>query len=616
MDRRGYAAILGFAGLAYYLYLIQQRRKKPAAKAARSCGHEPIVNVFFGSQTGTAESFAKQLVEEANIELGLNWPDAKSVESIENWNAFFTTSSSNVFIIFLLSTYGEGDPSDDACKFDEWLKASACTDMKGINFAIFGLGNKQYALYNEMAKRTEKNLTRIGASQICKTGFGDDNKDIEQDFCSWKDQNLWRSLLSKIGLDYNHLKSVSASVLVRNPIDKCLLDLHISEKRSKLPFDATVQSFGGSDLLSKQFFSSNIVPVTKVVQLCAGKVQVDLDISKVPSLRYRSGDTLDVIPLNKREDWETLLSLYGLQEKKDFMISFTRKKSVNKTTVKKPFPTPCGLQTAIQKYLDLHGSPSRAFIRDIALVSGHSMEESERIADDVKKVSQNEVWTVIRILNEKFHNISKYISFSDLIQLLPKQKSRAYSICSSPLEDPKTISVVISRVDDRALASVYLSEIVKPNELVSVSLKQGSFRLPNLTSQPVIMIAVGTGIAPFRAFMVELIKRNRCKSAVLFFGCRSSSEWIYRKEMEDFQAHGGTLHVAFSRENKDGNVVYVQDLIRSEATMLKTLVDNNSIVYVCGSTKMGMSVMEEFDRSIADVSELRVQKRYCEELWG
>ena len=86
--------------------------------------------------------------------------------------------------------------------------------------------------------------------------------------------------------------------------------------------------------------------------------------------------------------------------------------------------------------------------------------------------------------------------------------------------------------------------------------------------------------------------------------------------MEDFQAHGGTLHVAFSRENKDGNVVYVQDLIRSEATMLKTLVDNNSIVYVCGSTKMGMSVMEEFDRSIADVSELRVQKRYCEELWG
>lgn len=602
-------------GIGMYALIRSSKRVDVPPKFER----KRAMHVLFGSQTGTAESFAKELVEEAIVDLGLEdcFQEPRSLDSITDFTSFFSKVDEKIYIILLLSTYGEGDPSDDASAFNEWLINTPSDDQgmfAHIQYAVFGLGNKQYALYNEMAKRTDKNLKRIGATKIASTGFGDDNSDIEQDFSVWRSNNLWKSLLPHItGTDYDTVKACP-NLVVRNPIEKCFLDLHIAEKRSKLPFDATVQSFG-ADLLSKQFFAFNLVPVTHVESLCRGKAHVNVDIAKVPSLKYRSGDTLEILPINKPQDVHFVLSLYGLETKNDHMITFTRKKTVCKTTVKKPFPTPCNLHAAVQKYVDLNGSPSRAFIRDIALVCGHNTEEAEKIAEDIKKSSQNEVWTVVGILRKKFPQISNFISFSDLMQLLPKQKCRAYSICSSPLVDSKQISIVVSRVDEHALASVYLTDEIKRNDLLSVTLRQGAFRLPTLPSQPIIMVAVGTGFAPFRAFLAELKLKNRCKNATLFFGCRVESEWIYRSEMEEFKSLGGTLHIAFSR-GSPGKVVYVQDLIRGESDSLIELIRRNAVVYVCGSTGMGLSVMKQFDSSIADVADLRTQKRYFEELWG
>ena len=74
------------------------------------------------------------------------------------------------------------------------------------------------------------------------------------------------------------------------------------------------------------------------------------------------------------------------------------------------------------------------------------------------------------------------------------------------------------------------------------------------------------------------------------------------------------LHVAFSREGSEK--VYVQNLLMGQAEVVKSLVGRNAVVYVCGSTQMGLAVMDVFNRHIADVDELRTHKRYVEELWG
>ena len=619
-----------FAGVAVVgltsALLVWLRRKRRAAVTELPSTHSTLstseetkshqkIHIFFGSQTGTAESFARELAEEAIGDFDLEVNDAGSAESVEtvkNWAEFFTSFSAEqkiLNIVFLLSTYGEGDPSDDAVAFDEYLSScSSETDLSHVKFAVFGLGNRQYALFNAMAKRVDKNLEKLGAKRVCSLGLGDDNADIESDFQEWKNTEFWSNFLHKcFGIDATHARE---NRVTRDPRDKILLEMKIAEKRGQLPFDATVHSSGG-DVLSKAFFASNIVPVVSVTRLCQGKTQIDVDISKVPSLRYRAGDTLEVLPLNRKDDVEWVMQKYNLSSEN--FLTFTKKKGVAKLTVKKPFATPCTVSQALSRYVDLNGRPSRAVVRDLALLMGHSMEEAEKLAEETRQ--RLGVFTVRNLLETIFEGFENEISIGELIQILPKQKMRAYSICSSPLVDAKKISIVVSRVDDFSLASVFLSDTVKVNDTMLVNLRQGTFRLPALPAQPVIMICAGTGFAPFRAFIAELKLRSRISrdKSLLFFGCRSRTEWIYREEMEEFETLGGTLHVAFSRE---GEKEYVQQKVEKNLTVLSDLINGrNGIVYVCGSTAMGLAVMDVINR-IASIDDLRTEKRYVEELWG
>jgi sulfite reductase alpha subunit-like flavoprotein len=454
-------------------------------------------------------------------------------------------------------------------------------------------------------------LVSLGAVRACVTGLGDDNVDIEKDFSDWRQSVFFPDFLRIcFGVDHLELRSKSVD---KDPLSRVLMETRLAPKRSQLPFDALVHS-GGGDLVSKFYFACNIVPVVTVRPLCPGKVHIDLDISKVPSLRYRTGDTLEVLPYNTMEDVDWVLGEYSL-EGEDFMTFTKKSTSGKKLTVKKPFPTPCTVRQAVTRYIDLSSSPSRKLIRDLAFLCDNE-EDSERIVESVKNQAGT-VFTVRSLLENVFPKFASHIGFGDLIQILPKQKPRAYSICSSHLVDPKRISLVVSRMDDSALTSVWMTDRLAVNDIVLVTLKSGVFRLPTLPSQPVVMICTGTGFAPFRAFIAELKFKQRIAAdrTILFFGCRTKNDWIYREEMEEFQQLGGKLHVAFSRENPN-NVQYVQHLVEKEGDSLADLITKqNAAVYVCGSTAMGRDVMQAIDQ-IYPVADLRNTKRYIEELWG
>lgn len=53
--------------------------------------------------------------------------------------------------IFLMATYGEGEPTDNATAFYKWLQ-SADANLNSLSFSVFGLGNKQYEHFNRMGK--------------------------------------------------------------------------------------------------------------------------------------------------------------------------------------------------------------------------------------------------------------------------------------------------------------------------------------------------------------------------------------------------------------------------------------------------------------------------------
>uniref|UniRef100_T1GJT3 Flavodoxin-like domain-containing protein n=1 Tax=Megaselia scalaris TaxID=36166 RepID=T1GJT3_MEGSC len=89
--------------------------------------------VFYGSQTGTAEEFAGRLAKE-----GIRYQMKGMVADPEECDMEELLQLKNIeksLAVFCLATYGEGDPTDNAMEFYEWI-TNGDVDMSGLNYAV------------------------------------------------------------------------------------------------------------------------------------------------------------------------------------------------------------------------------------------------------------------------------------------------------------------------------------------------------------------------------------------------------------------------------------------------------------------------------------------------
>jgi NADPH-ferrihemoprotein reductase len=126
---------------------------------------------------------------------------------------------------------------------------------------------------------------------------------------------------------------------------------------------------------------------------------------------------------------------------------------------------------------------------------------------------------------------------------------------------------------------------------VYINLRKSKFRLPQRIETPVIMIGAGTGIAPFRGFIMERAQQGqKIGSMKLFFGCRNDKEFLYKAELMKLKEEMGDkldIITAFSRE---GDKVYVQERIKEKAKEVAEMILEGANVYICGGAGMARDV--------------------------
>ena len=118
--------------------------------------------------------------------------------------------------------------------------------------------------------------------------------------------------------------------------------------------------------------------------------------------------------------------------------------------------------------------------------------------------------------------------------------------------------------------------------------------MPADHAAPIVMAGLGTGMAPFRAFIQERVALARSGAAVgpmtLYFGARHrAQEYLYGEELEAAAAAGLlTLRLAFSRDTD--KKVYIQHLMREDGAQLWGQLQGGSAAaaggafYLCGPT--------------------------------
>ncbi|XP_072308721.1 S-adenosyl-L-methionine-dependent tRNA 4-demethylwyosine synthase TYW1 [Eucyclogobius newberryi] len=159
--------------------------------------HVSGVKIFYGSQTGTAKGFAKELLDEVEASgLPCEVIDLKDYDPDDQ---LADEGTNRTVCVFFLATYTDGHPTENAEWFCKWLEEASTdfrygkTYLKGLKYAVFGLGNSVYTgHYNTVGKNVDKWLWMLSASRIMTRGEGDCNVvkskhgSIQADFRAWK----------------------------------------------------------------------------------------------------------------------------------------------------------------------------------------------------------------------------------------------------------------------------------------------------------------------------------------------------------------------------------------------------------------------------------------------
>ena len=630
------------------------------------------LTIYYGSQTGTAESFAQDLEREGEDNgFKVHVTDLEETDedvTAEILKEKMRDDDGKNRAVFLMSTYGEGEPTDNAAGFTRFLKERLGLDsdvvygaenseekkgdddgigtdtsaFAGLEYAVFGLGNTQYEHFNAMGKLIDMAVGKLGGRRIVPLAVGDDDDDLEGDFENWKDKSFWPAMKKKY---------IGESALADSKGHKVKLpECQFSVEYLVGPASPDKTSSEKVHLSSKHYFSAVDCPVTLKRELRSqadegSTLHVEVDISDGgDEVKYQTADNLGILPVNSNADVEMLARALKFDLSSYFRLNAAPGFEHKHAAV---FPSPCSVHECLSRYCDIAGPPRRSELKLLAAYAKNPICKKAlmRLASKDGKAEYRE-----KILDAKMGIVdivsklcpSIEMPLEHFIAVCPRLQPRYYTISSSSTVHPKSIHATVSilaekRQDGSAFKGVcsnYLADMIT-NGKVRVFVRNSSFRLPTDVVKPIIMVGPGTGIAPMRALLQErshqkLNQKLPVGSNVLYFGCKKRDlDFIYSDELNSFEKEGTLtkMHLAFSREQDEK--VYVQHLLTKNAfDTWKLIDDEGAYIYVCGGVKMGQDVSEALRKIIGQygnrtttdakkyLDNMASNGRFVQELWA
>ncbi|WP_372771340.1 assimilatory sulfite reductase (NADPH) flavoprotein subunit [Pseudoalteromonas sp.] len=505
------------------------------AGVAPQAGEAAALTILYGSQTGNAKGVANQLKAAAEAK-GLvvklvNMADYKPAQL-----------KKEKFIAVAVSTYGEGEPPEDAENLHAFLASKKAPKLDGVKVAVIGLGDSSYEFFCQTAIDFEERFKALGAETV--VARADLDVDYEDQAAAW----------------------ISGAVEAFEPE----LKAQSQGSAQVIPMAGFGAAPAQSQYTKQNPFAAELSVVQKITGRDSTKDVRHIEISLEGSdITYLPGDSLGVYFLNDEAlvD-ETLASLN---------IDGATEITLGEETL--------SIRTALIEKLELTQSYP-GFVEKYAQATNNA--ELLKLVED--KAAMREYIEARQIFDIIKQNPSD-ISAQDLANCLRKLQARLYSIASSQAEVEEEVHLTVGLVEFDAFGekhfggcSGYLAHRAEEGVQVKVfSEHNDNFRLPSDDNTPVIMVGPGTGIAPFRAFLQERDARGAEGENWLFFGNpHFTQDFLYQVEIQGYVKSGllNKVDLAFSRDQAEK--VYVQDRIREKGEEVFAWLEKGAHFYICG----------------------------------
>lgn len=548
------------------------------ALAGQSVSVEPTgpaipVTILWGSQTGNAEGVAKKLMK--NLKAGNYEPEVFDMAAYDKSRL---PSEKNLLII--TSTYGDGEPPDNAADLHEYLMGEEVPSLEGVNYSVFALGDTEYPDFCQSGIEFDQRLEAYGATRMFKRI--DCDVDYDDEFVEWKQGVI--GAMGGMGTAQTTLEVAEDEAYgKRNPFPAPLLNSY--------------------DLNGKG----------------SERETYHIEISlKDSGLEYEVGDALGVLSHNQAQIVDEMLPLLPFNVKEEVPLPGGGEASLREALI-----TSYDIRSLNKKLLDAwaerSGSP---FLK--ALVQSGSREEIESYC-----------WgrELIDLINE---HPADFGDGEDFVGVLKKLQPRLYSIASSPKAHPGEVHLTVAIVryqthgrDRGGVCSTYLSDRAGDVCAGVFVHNNKAFRLPEDSTKDVIMVGPGTGVAPFRAFLEEReVTKSEGRNWLFFGNPYQETDFIYKEQINGWRENGtlNRLDLAFSRDQ--ATKIYVQDKMLESGAELWSWLQGGGYFYVCGdASRMAKDVDRalhtiaethggmDAEEAIAYFKELKKEKRYARDVY-
>lgn len=538
---------------------------------------EQKVTIISASQTGNARRVANELSQDIE-RLGI------AVTHLPAGEYKAKKLSQEEILILVTSTQGEGEPPEEALSLYKYLFAAKAPKLTHLQFAVFGLGDASYPKFCQAAKDFDQRFAELDAQRLLLRVDAD--TDFQTVSTSWRQaviDKLSQLQLSNTQSPTENSTSIAVNSSLYHRDNPFIATVNVNQKITSRDSDRDIR-------------------------------HIELDLSD-SDLHYQPGDAVGVWYQNSNELVEEILSITQL---------------AGETPVEH-HGQQIALKTVLTEYVELTQN-TPIIIEKYAQAVQHP-ELLTLIGDREALLEMSQTLPLVDMLNR----YRGKIEVQTFVELLRPLTPRFYSIASAQDEVGSevhlTVNVVRYQVDDKIRmggASGFLANQIADQDQVKIFIEHNdNFRLPDDTHAPIIMIAAGTGIAPFRAFLQQRASQGATGKNWLFFGNpHFISDFLYQVEWQSYVKEGLLTRIDLAWSRDQAEKIYVQDKLIAQASDIWQWLQEGAFIYVCGDAKRMAKAVDlalqqilmtqaqySQEQAISYLDELRSQKRYQRDVY-